>query len=169
MGTAEKDDLKGPLASKLKKGERLNYRGNLSISVDEGRVGICELLEYADYQINCPEGYTRNRAKNTPLTCIAEKLVSSSILCPPGFVLAANEELVLKNSKACLKQVVVAPTVVGRGEATACMLTKENRLSCGVERKFHGMTDFSKQRAFGESFKSKTDRKIKQHTDRYSS
>eukprot|EP01053_Blabericola_migrator_P005247 Blabericola_migrator_1__5246@NODE_269_length_10566_cov_217_328317_g225_i0_p2_GENE_NODE_269_length_10566_cov_217_328317_g225_i0NODE_269_length_10566_cov_217_328317_g225_i0_p2_ORF_typecomplete_len869_score173_21CPW_WPC/PF09717_10/2e02CPW_WPC/PF09717_10/1_8e04CPW_WPC/PF09717_10/4_2e03CPW_WPC/PF09717_10/5_9e02CPW_WPC/PF09717_10/1_2e03CPW_WPC/PF09717_10/4_4cEGF/PF12662_7/34cEGF/PF12662_7/2_1e03cEGF/PF12662_7/1e02cEGF/PF12662_7/2_3e02cEGF/PF12662_7/2e02cEGF/PF12662_7/3_7e02cEGF/PF12662_7/4e02_NODE_269 len=158
-------------------------KGNKKIGYQAAQVdgGICELVEYADYQITCPAGYTRDRAKNTAAACLAEKLIPPSILCPPGFLPTDPEQaLAVKNPLACVKTVEVAPTVISLpqestpngpiegGMATACVLTKEHRLSCGVERKYHGITDWEKQRLFGDAFKAKADQKVRAHTDKYS-
>lgn len=168
-------------------------------------LGVCELLEYADYQIVCPVGYKREKAKNTMLACTAEKYVKPSTICPPGFFLSeqplpailipanadsnANDAtqpgpaLLLpqegglppevaafgagvpligagigpgSRERECVKLVQVAPSVVTDDDSlTACSLTRDQKLSCGMERKYHGATDLQSQKLFGLSFFNK--------------
>lgn len=145
---------------------------------------VCELLEYADYQITCPVGYKRDRAKNSAQACLAEKPVTPSIVCPPGFVRTGGSHIMnMDDDRACMKTVEVAPTIIsfpsetipvshGHYEgpiATACVLTKDRKLSCGVERKYHGATDFHNQLIQGQKYKAKQDLKGKKYLDKYTS
>lgn len=43
----------------------------------------------------------------------------------------------------------------GGAVATACVLTRDKRLSCGVERKYHGATDMNAQLRAGTAYINK--------------
>lgn len=153
-----------------------------------GTAGICELIEYADYQITCPAGYQREGPKNNANACLAEKPIPPSIVCPPGFMVSpaaavAADMAQLDDLKACQKTVEVAPTIVSYpldeipaspsghidgATATACVLTKDHKLSCGMERKYHGAVDLPRQMKKGEAFKAKADLKGRKYIEKYS-